>query len=150
MAVDGAREGEGKDGEDEDQAAGEGGDHRVVHDGVVEAHQAALSLLRGEEPEALDVLVAMVLVDRLPLLLEVGHVLLEPVIVYNLAARGYGSVEVGRLGELLPLGGAVADGRRQGHGRTLASVVELATRDTRLWSRAEVVVGMADTGGCSW
>ena len=61
MAVDGAREGEGKDGEDEDQAAGEGGDHRVVHDGVVEAHQAALSLLRGEEPEALDVLVAMVL-----------------------------------------------------------------------------------------
>lgn len=149
MAVDGGCEGEGEDGEDEDHGAGEGGDHGVVHNGIVEAHQPALPLLRGEEPEALDMIVAVVLVDGLPLLLEIGHVLPEPVIVYNLAARGYRSVEVGRLGELLPLGGAVTDGCREGYGSALTGMVELATGDVGLGRGAEVVVGVTDGGGCS-
>lgn len=150
MAVDGACEGEGEDGEDEDDGADQGGDHGVVHDGVVEAHQPALSLLRGEEPEALDVFVAEAVVDGLPLLLEIGHVLLEPVIVDDLAARGDRAVVVGGLGELLPLGCAVTDGRREGHGGALASMVELAAWNAGLGGRTEVVVGMANVGGRPW
>lgn len=146
-AVDGACKGEGEDGEGQDNHADHGRDHGMVHDGAVEAEQLALSVCGAEEPEAADLVVLVVAVNGLPLLLEVGHVGLEPVVVDNLAARGDGAVEVGGLGELLPLRGAVADGGGEGDGGALADVVELAAGHVGLGRGHVVVRGRAGRHG---
>jgi hypothetical protein len=153
VVVDGAGEREGHDGEHEHDHADDGRDHGVVHQDAVVAHELPLPLGGAEQPEALEALVVLVLVDGFPLGLEVGHVLLHPRIVDDLAAAGrdgaVGMVAVvrRRLGELLPLLSAVADGRAKRHGGAFAGVVELAAGDGRLGRGQEVVRGVAGRRG---
>ena len=152
-----ACEGQGQYAEYEHDHADEGGHHGVVHDSSVEAHEFPAPFCGTEQPEAFQVLVVFFLVDGLPRRLQIGHVLLHPVVVDNLAARVDGTLamvavvaKVGaRMGEGLPFQGAVAHGRGEGHGGAFAGVVELAAGDAGLGRGHVVVARVADRGGCA-
>ena len=128
----------------------------MIHNDPVEAHKLPLPLGWAKEPEALHELVALVFVDGLPGRLEIGHVLLHPVVVDDLLACAGrdGAVVVvsevgGGLGKLLPLLGAVAHGGAEGHGGAFADMVELAAGDVGLGRGHEVVARGAHRGGCA-
>jgi len=145
--VDGAGEGKGQDGESEDNHADKGGDHGVVHDRVVEVDEGAGALGGAEEPEAGGSVVIGVGVHRLPLLLKVGQVVGQPVVIHNMATGLGGAVGAGGVGEVLPLGGALADGGRESDGRALADVVVLAAGHRGLGRGHVVVRGRASRDG---
>jgi len=132
----GTGKGKGQDGKGEHDHPDAQGHHGVIHQGPMEAGAFPAT----EQPESRQ-LFLLFLVHGLPRLLEIGHVGFHPLIVDDLAARGgrADSVEVGRLGELLPLEGTLAEGRTEGHCLAFARVVELAARDVA-FGRGHVVV----------
>lgn len=57
----------------------------MIHNRPMELEELSVPLGLAEEPETFDLLFLVVAIDGLPLLLEVGQVLLHPIVVYNLA-----------------------------------------------------------------
>ncbi len=63
----------------------------MIHDGVVEPHDLPIPLDWAEEPEALDFIWIVIVINGLPFLFEIRHVVPHPSVINHLSADEVGN-----------------------------------------------------------